>query len=224
MSLPLLLALTLPNVAFAAEGDEACDDEWYVVESEEAYYLEGMGCVVGDISVYCEETFRGDCLSWDQATAIYEDSSSEVKDIYLLDCADGSDYAHRMNQSSSAWEAYLYFDEDGFAAGHFYRTFGDPWCCDGLETSRFYYGDPYATCIEPTDTGDTDTGDTPTQAAPTQATHPNPAPAAARPTQAPPPPCSPPSHSARRAGDANHEPPLAPRAHPPERRPSRVRC
>ena len=170
MSLTMLLALTLSNGAFAAEGDEACDDEWYVVESEEAYYLEGMGCVVGDISVYCEETFRGDCLSWDQATAIYEDSSSEVKDIYLLDCADGSDYAHRMNQSSSAWEAYLYFDEDGFAAGHFYRTFGDPWCCDGLETSRFYYGDPYATCIEPTDTGDTDTGDTDTGGANTGGT------------------------------------------------------
>ncbi|MEY3213412.1 MAG: hypothetical protein RIT28_3893 [Pseudomonadota bacterium] len=92
--------------------------------------------------------------------AIYEESTIEVKEIYLLDCAVGSDYAHRLNQGSSEWAAYLYFDEYGFAAGKSHLTYGDPSCCDGFETLSFYYGDPYATCIEPTDTGDTDTGDT----------------------------------------------------------------
>ena len=160
MSLTAFLLCTLPNAVLAIEGDEGCDADWYVVESKEPLYVKGVGCVVGGIDVYCEETFRGDCLSWDQATAIYDDSPTEVKEIYLLDCANGSDYAHRLNQSSSAWEAYTYFDEDGFAAGHYYRTFGDPWCCAGIETTRFYYGDPYATCFEPTDTGEADTTDT----------------------------------------------------------------
>ncbi|MCK6524520.1 hypothetical protein L6R49_24200 [Myxococcota bacterium] len=158
MSLTVLLALALPDLAFAEDG---CDDSSHPVEAEGAYYLEGVGCVVGDISLYCEEAVNGDCKSWDQVVARYEDSPPEVKDIYLLDCAQGSDYAHRWNQSSSAWEAYQYFDEDGFSAGRYNVTFGDPYCCKGVETYTRYYGDPYATCIEPTDTGDSNTADTP---------------------------------------------------------------
>ena len=158
MSLPSLLLFTLSNIARAEDG---CEDHWSVVEEEGAYYLEGMGCVVGDISLYCGETNRGDCWSWDQVVTNYEDSSLGVKESYMLDCAEGSDYAHRWDLGTSEWEAYLYFDDDGFAAGYFGITYGDPWCCDGVGTTRRYFGDPYATCIEPTDTGDTDTGNTP---------------------------------------------------------------
>jgi hypothetical protein len=162
MSLTALLLFTLPNAALGEEGDEGCDADWYVVESEGPLYLDGVGCVVGGIDEYCDEYVNNDCKAWDQAVALYDDSPPGVKEIYLLDCAEGSDYAHRWNQSSSAWEAYQYFDEDGFAAGHYYRTFGDPWCCAGIETTRFYYGDPNATCIEPTVTGGADTGGTDT--------------------------------------------------------------
>ncbi len=158
MSLPLLLALTLPNVALAEDG---CEDDWTVIEEEGAYYLEGMGCVVGDISLYCEEVFNGDCWSWDQVVARYEDYDPDVRDNFQRDCAMGSDYAHVWDRGATEWEAYLYYDDDGFAVGYFGITFGDPWCCDGVGTTRRTFGDPYATCIEPTDTGDADTGDTP---------------------------------------------------------------
>ncbi len=152
-----LLLFTLPNIARAEDG---CEDDWYV-EEQGAYYLEGLGCVVGDISLYCAERFDGDCWSWDQVVARYEDSPPGVEELFAMDCAEGSDYVHRWNRSTSAWQEYLYYDEDGFAVGSFEVTFGDPWCCDGHPATRFYHGDPYATCIEPTDTGDADTGDTP---------------------------------------------------------------
>jgi hypothetical protein len=152
----LLLLFTLPNVALAEEG---CEADSIPVEEEGAYYLEGMGCVVGDISLYCEDTNRGDCWSWDQVVARYEDSPEGAAELFTMDCAEGSDYAHRWNLSSSEWQTYLYYDDSGFAAGLFGITYGNPWCCDGVETTRRYFGDPYATCIEPTDTGDT--ADTP---------------------------------------------------------------
>ena len=156
--LALLAILVANGLALAEDG---CEDDSILIEEVGAYYLEGMGCVVGDISLYCEETNRGDCFSWDQVVANYEDSPEGVAELFTMDCAEGSDYAHRWNLSSSAWQSYLYYDDSGFAAGLFGITYGNPWCCDGVETTRRYYGDPYATCIEPTDTGDTDTADTP---------------------------------------------------------------
>ncbi|MEY3213411.1 MAG: hypothetical protein RIT28_3892 [Pseudomonadota bacterium] len=45
MSLTAFLLFTLPNVALAEDG---CEDHWSVVEEEGAYYLEDVGCVVGD--------------------------------------------------------------------------------------------------------------------------------------------------------------------------------
>lgn len=155
--LTLLAIIASNNLAHAEDG---CEDDSILVEEEGAYYLEGMGCVVGDISLYCAQTNRGDCKAWDQVLANYEDSPPGVEELFVMDCAEGSDYAHRWNLSSSAWRAYLYYDDSGFAAGYFGITHGDPWCCDGVETRNTYYGDPYATCIEPADTGDSDTGDT----------------------------------------------------------------
>ena len=154
----LLLLFTLPSLALAEDG---CENDSILIEEEGAYYLEGMGCVVGDISLYCVDTFDGDCFSWDQVVARYDDSPPGVEELFVMDCAEGSDYVHRWNLSSSAWQEYLYYDDRGFAAGFFGITYGDPWCCDGVETRQRYFGDPYATCIEPTDTGDADTADTP---------------------------------------------------------------
>ena len=90
----LLLSFTLPTLALA---EHACEDHWSVVEEEGAYYLEGLGCVVGDISLYCEETNRGDCFSWDQVVANYDDSPPGVEELFVMDCAEGSDYAHRWD-------------------------------------------------------------------------------------------------------------------------------
>jgi hypothetical protein len=156
----MLIHLMIVATTQHALAEDDCEAHWPVVEHEGAYYIEGVGCVVGDIGLYCNETFGGDCITWDQAVAIYEESTAAVKSTYLLDCAEGSDHAYRLNQSTSEWEAYLYFDASGSASAQHHLTYGNPSCCDGFETLSFYYGDPYATCIEPTDTGDADTSKT----------------------------------------------------------------
>jgi hypothetical protein len=162
MSLTMLLALTLmylSTTVHAETGEEGCVNYTDVAWQYERY-VEGLGCVIDDISIFCDEYSGGDCRSWDQVLLFYEDASPEIRKIFLLDCAEGSDFAHRVNQSSSEWTAFDYFDADGFLVGHYFSSSQYPYCCDGVETPRLYYGDPYATCIEPTDTGDTDTGDT----------------------------------------------------------------
>ena len=162
MSLPLLILFTLSNIALANPGDEGCSEDSFLITSESAIYVEGKGCVITDVREACEEYENNDCRAWDQVVAIYEDSTPEVRAREMLDCAKGSDYAHRWDRGETEWDAYDYFDEDGFFVGAFSHSFmGPSLCCDGVETSTLYYGDPYATCIEPTDTGDADTGDTP---------------------------------------------------------------
>jgi hypothetical protein len=153
----MLTHLMIVASAQLALAEDGCEDHWSVVEEEGAYYTEGVGCIIGDISLYCAEMFDGDCWSWDQVVARYEDYDPDIRDNFQRDCAMGSDYAHVWDRGTSEWEEYLYYDDDGFAAGSFEVTFGDPWCCDGTPATHLYHGDPYATCIEPTDTGDTDT-------------------------------------------------------------------
>jgi hypothetical protein len=136
----MLIHLMIVATTQHALAEDDCEAHWPVVEHEGAYYIEGVGCVVGDIGLYCNETFGGDCITWDQAVAIYEESTAAVKSTYLLDCAEGSDHAYRLNQSTSEWEAYLYFDASGSASAQHHLTYGNPSCCDGFETLSFYYG------------------------------------------------------------------------------------
>ena len=155
------LFLLLSAMVQAAEGDEGCEEDWADVDMPGAHYVPTVGCLVDDISAYCDD-FGADCQSWDQVLARYKDSPPDVKDSVLLVCADGSDYAYRYDRSRPDWgtESYYYFDEDGFLSGYDLVVSWEPYCCDGFQTWRIFVGDPYATCIEPTDTGSADTADT----------------------------------------------------------------
>ncbi|MCK6524522.1 hypothetical protein L6R49_24210 [Myxococcota bacterium] len=163
MSLTAFLLFTLPNAALAREGEEGCEEYWSDIDLPGAHYVPTVGCVVPDLSTYCDYSSGGDCISWDQVLEIYEDSPTDVKESVLLTCAEGSDYAYRWDRSSPDdpfAENYMYFDKGGFLSGYYSVAGGDPFCCEGVQTWHYYVGDPYATCIEPSDTGDTDTGDT----------------------------------------------------------------
>jgi hypothetical protein len=160
MSLTALLLFTLPNAALGEEGDEGCEHQWYVFDQEGAYYLDGVGCVIPEIREYCKLT-GGDCISWDQVLELYKNSSSSDGAEHTLTCATGSTYTYRWDRSDNDADSYMYFDADGFADGLTVTTFDGPYCCINIETITVHFGDPYATCIEPTDTGEADTADTP---------------------------------------------------------------
>ena len=168
MSLTMLLLFTLSNIALAESGVDDCEEGLTQITSEQAVYVEGVGCVIDDISEVCDERESGECRTWDQILLAFEAYPSQYQERFLLDCAAGSVYAHRLDTSSNEWESYEYYDEDGFIAGFTTTSSSPPFCCNGVQTYTVYYGDPLATCIEPEVTADTsdtaaptDTGDTP---------------------------------------------------------------
>jgi hypothetical protein len=160
MSLTVLLLNLTP--LHAGEGDETCNEASTEIDLPGAHYVPTVGRVVRDISAYCDYSSGGDCESWDQVLEIYADSTPAEKDRALLVCAEGSDFAYRWY--NTPWhdgsEYYTYFNDAGFLSGYYAFSGGRSFCCEGITTWHFYVGDPYATCIEPTDTGDADTADT----------------------------------------------------------------
>ncbi|MEY3213414.1 MAG: hypothetical protein RIT28_3895, partial [Pseudomonadota bacterium] len=129
MSLPSLLLFTLSNIARAESGVNDCEEGLTQITSEQAVYVDGVGCVIDDIGELCDERESGECRTWDQILTAFEAYPSQYQERFLLDCAAGSVYAHRLDTSSNEWESYEYYDEDGFIAGFTTTSSSPPFCC-----------------------------------------------------------------------------------------------
>jgi hypothetical protein len=161
----LFCLLQTSNGAEPSAADTAgCPDSSEVIVN--ATYIEGQGCVVEDITAYCERVYGGVCPTWTDVQAIYGADAER-----LLTCEDGGAVANRNVYDATSWYMQEDYDNTGLLIGSLTYSYGDTndsYCCEGVTSGVLRWGDSDGECtsVELKDTGGadtaapTDTGDT----------------------------------------------------------------